>query len=249
MPSASSTRCARAVFWLWHSRTFTPRGAISPWTNSHRKNAISWRSWAGKSSRSAWFRPDRRRRSWRKSRAHTDQSAGWSTNRGSPEPENPEAAIEATNLTRSDPIQALGTGHKGHWPLTITNSTLECLGRMQPPPTGEWGFSYFSRKTRPFCPYYDSNNKVSVRCAPRIIRSATVSAAATSAGPGAWDFPDSRRWRASLRPRTGALPFGSGCASVRNVQTDRQDACRYAKHIHAVATQRPFDLIWKPNDQ
>src|SRR5438067_7179154 len=32
-----------------------------------------------------------------------------------------------------------------------------------------------------------------------------VSAAATSAGPGAWDFPDSRRWRALLRPRTGAL--------------------------------------------
>ena len=88
--------------------------------------------------------------------------SGQRQNRGSPEPENPEAAIEATNLTRSDPTQALGTGHKGHWPLTITNSTLECLGRMQPPPTGERGFSYFTRKTRPFCPYYDSNNKVSV---------------------------------------------------------------------------------------
>ena len=87
--------------------------------------------------------------------------SGQQQNRGSPEPENPEAAIEATNLTRSDPTQALGTGHKGHWPLTITNSTLECLGRMQPPPTGERGFSYFTRKTRPFCPYYDSNNKVS----------------------------------------------------------------------------------------
>ena len=61
----------------------------------------------------------------------------------------------------------------------------------------------------------------SVLCAPRIIRSAAVSAAATSAGPGAWDFPDSRRWRALLRPRTGPrtpedgrTPFGSGCASV-----------------------------------
>src|SRR5438094_9991637 len=31
------------------------------------------------------------------------------------------------------------------------------------------------------------------------------SAAATSAGSGAWDFPDSRRWRTLLRPRMRAL--------------------------------------------
>src|SRR5204863_2251115 len=36
-------------------------------------------------------------------------------------------------------------------------------------------------------------------------------------------------------PEDGRTPFGSGCDSVRNVQTDRQDACRYAKHIQAPA--------------
>ena len=58
----------------------------------------------------------------------------------------------------------------------------------------------------------------SVLCAPRIIRSAAVSAAATSAGPGAWDFPDSRCWRALLRPRTGALrlvPAAPACEMFR----------------------------------
>ena len=32
-------------------------------------------------------------------------------------------------------------------------------------------------------------------------------------------------------PEDGRTPFGSGCASVRNVQADSQDACREAKHI------------------
>src|SRR5213593_1564409 len=45
----------------------------------------------------------------------------------------------------------------------------------------------------------------SARCARGIIGSAAVSAAATSAGSGAWDFPDSRRWRTLLRPRMRAL--------------------------------------------
>ena len=68
--------------------------------------------------------------------------------------ENPEAAIEAASLTSSDPNQVLGTGHKGHWPPTMTNSTLECLGKAQPPPTGERGSLFLSRKTRPICPSF-----------------------------------------------------------------------------------------------
>src|SRR5438552_9368274 len=118
-------------------------------------------------------------------------------NRGAAQARCPKAAIEATNLTRSDPTQALGTGHKGHWPLTITNSTLECLGRMQPPPTGERGFSYFSRKTRPFCPYYDSNNKVS-----------GVRPSSGAAGLSASEITESSRGfgvETLLLPRTAAL--------------------------------------------
>ena len=32
--------------------------------------------------------------------------------------------MEAASLTSTDPNQVLGTGHKGHWPLMITNSTF-----------------------------------------------------------------------------------------------------------------------------
>ena len=61
-------------------------------------------------------------------------SFGHRHNRCAPERENPEAAIEAMSLTSSDPNHVLGTGHKGHWPPTITNSTLERRGKVEPPP-------------------------------------------------------------------------------------------------------------------
>ena len=49
--------------------------------------------------------------------------SGQRQNRGSPEPENPEAAIEATNLTRSDPTQALGINYHDE-PKTATLSPV-----------------------------------------------------------------------------------------------------------------------------